>query len=147
VIIFNDTSGGCVENTDIKCKEIMGLDQYAYVATKARGQSGDFENPTARRELAYWRKHPNLEGWMAELWRKKTQPSLDRQFNGQEVELDWDDLDELEQAILNNKLPYTQGFFFGNPSDEYYRDFDLEFVAKAKAEIFMGLRVFYLSSW
>jgi hypothetical protein len=31
---------------------------------------GDFE-PGASRELAYWRKHPSLHGWMEHLFRAK----------------------------------------------------------------------------
>ena len=41
----------------------------------------------------------------------------------------------------------TKGFFFGNPSDDYYRDQDLQFIADAKAELILGLKVFYNSSW
>ena len=44
----------------------MGLDMYAYVASK----NDEGENVTER-ELAYWRKHPNLHGWMEELWKYK----------------------------------------------------------------------------
>ena len=119
----------------------MGLDQYAYVATKSRGQSRQSEEPRAWRDLAYWRKHPNLEGWMAKLWRKKN-PHLDPEFNGQEVELEWEDLIELEQAVINQSLPETVGFFFGSSADDHYRDQDLDFISRAKAEVFLGLRVF-----
>ena len=42
----------------------MGLDMYAYVADKA-GREVD------SRELAYWRKHPNLHGWMERLAESK----------------------------------------------------------------------------
>jgi hypothetical protein len=41
----------------------------------------------------------------------------------------------------------TTGFFFGNPADDIYREADLEFVRNARAELFLGLRVFYNSSW
>ena len=68
-------------------------------------------------------------------------------FNGIELELTWDDLDELERAIRHKQLPETSGFFFGNPSDSYYYEQDLEFVNNAKAEVFLGLKVFYNSSW
>ena len=51
----------------------MGLDQYAYVAAQAGDYDGYYENNnvTKPRELAYWRKHPNLQGWMEQLWLKK----------------------------------------------------------------------------
>ena len=147
----------------------MGLDQYAYVATKA-GQrdeyyeaEGDYidgewkpHKPTVSkpRELAYWRKHPNLQGWMEQLWIEKGRPGFnedtaerDPSFNGVELELTWEDLDILERAVTHGQLPTTTGFFFGDPSDDYYQDQDLEFVRNARAELFVGLKVFYNSSW
>lgn len=145
----------------------MGLDQYAYVAARANQQHEFYEgciwdetlkesvNPNVEkpREIAYWRKHPNLQGWMERLWEQKGRyagpggASPDVSFNGIELELTWNDLDALEQDILNNQLPHTEGFFFGSPADEYYRQRDLEFIKKARAELFVGLRVFYNSSW
>ncbi len=124
----------------------MGLDMYAYVAAKAYDHNTDSDS----RELAYWRKHPNLHGWMEQLWHRKGFPlpnSDDPMFNGVEIELTWEDLDELEEDIKNGRLPSTSGFFFGSDSDDYYREQDLEFVRKARAEIFTGLKVFYNSSW
>ena len=143
----------------------MGLDMYAYVGTQGQRDAfyessefdkelGEYVNPTVSkpRELAYWRKHPNLHGWMEKLWIEKTGRQTDRDdrdsdFNGVELELTWMDIERLEQAILGNNLPHTQGFFFGEPSCDYYRDQDLAFVRNAKAELFCGLRVFYNSSW
>ena len=150
----------------------MGLDMYAYVGV--RGQRDAFweqdvqMNPDTRefeaplggverpRELAYWRKHPNLHGWMEQLWVKKGSPGVDLKnyppdqdpdFNGVELELTWDDIDELELAVKKRKLPPTTGFFFGNSADKEYYDEDLSFIQKARAELFMGLQVFYNSSW
>ena len=129
----------------------MGLDQYAYSAARA-GQWDDYHAEWDRserlvpkpRELAYWRKHPNLHGWFHQLWNEKGNSGS---FNGDELELNWDDLDRLEQAVKNSELPDTSGFFFGRDADVEYQDRDLEFVRTARAEIFMGLRVFYNSSW
>ena len=136
----------------------MGLDQYAYVAAKA-GQQTEFydtavydedikayANPNVPkpREIAYWRKHPNLQGWMDQLWRRKGNSG---DFNGDELELTWEDLDELERAVTHGQLPATKGFFFGDDSDEHYREKDLRFIKEARAELFMGLKVFYNSSW
>lgn len=136
----------------------MGLDQYAYVAARA-GQSdewwGQYNTPEDQRtvekprEIAYWRKHPNLQGWMQRLWHKRggQAPESDPTFNGIELELTWEDLDQLEHDILNNQLPQTKGFFFGEDSDDYYKQQDLDFVRQARAELFSGLKVFYNSSW
>jgi len=98
----------------------VGLDQYAYVAGRAgqrdewwegaamNPETKQFENPavTQPRELAYWRKHPNLQGWMEQLWRSRNKPNNnlvqeDRWgsgFNGIELELTWQDLDRLEKT-------------------------------------------------
>ena len=148
----------------------MGLDMYAYVASRAGQQtefydgakfdkdSGDYVNPkvTKPRELAYWRKHPNLHGWMEQLWIRKTNEAggtivedsdWGTSFNGIELELTHEDLDELERAVTHNQLPATRGFFFGDDADDYYREADLEFIKNARAELFFGLKVFYNSSW
>jgi len=124
----------------------MGLDMYAYVASK-----NDEGETVTERELAYWRKHPNLHGWMEELWKYKMTEQgkwfKDHTFNGIELELTWQDLDELETDVKERKLPSTSGFFFGDDASDHYQAQDLEFVKNAKAETFLGLRVFYNSSW
>jgi hypothetical protein len=135
----------------------MGLDMYAYVAAKA-GQNqeywdtAEFDEQTKEyvskvskpREIAYWRKHPNLHGWMHQLWESKGNSG---DFNGDELELSREDLDALEQDVIEGTLPGTSGFFFGQNSDEEYREDDLKFIREARAELFMGLKVFYNSSW
>jgi hypothetical protein len=122
----------------------MGLDMYAYAAAKP---NMDW-NSNNQREIAYWRKHPNLHGWMEQLWHSRnTDPITDPMFNGVELELTWADIDQLEHDIQNNLLPSTSGFFFGDDSDNYYKQQDLDFVRQARAELFSGLKVFYNSSW
>jgi hypothetical protein len=137
----------------------MGLDMYAYVAQKAGQQNEYYEGAefdettrefvnkttTKPRELAYWRKHPNLHGWMEKLAERKNLKY--ESFNGVEMELTAEDLDELERAVTHKQLPSTSGFFFGNDADEHYYESDLEFVKNARAELFFGLKVFYNSSW
>jgi hypothetical protein len=132
---------------------------YAYVASKAKqhdefyegsqfdNESGDYVNPTVTkpRELAYWRKHPNLHGWMERLAESKNLQY--DSFNGVELELTAEDLDELERAVTHKQLPSTSGFFFGNDSDDEYYESDLSFIKNARAELFFGLKVFYNSSW
>jgi len=131
---------------------------YAYVAGRKGQQNEYWENyngetdtsPVEKpRELAYWRKHPNLHGWMAELWvvRETGGEGDTNNFNGIELELTWDDLDDLESAVKERALPATSGFFFGNDADDHYLAQDLEFIKQAKAEVFTGLKVFYNSSW
>ena len=139
----------------------MGLDMYAYSANKAGAQTEYWENSqfvdgevsstcTKPKELMYWRKHPNLHGWMERLWEEKGRPGAEsdaEMFNGIELELTWTDIENLEADILEDNLPGTTGFFFGDDSDEYYRESDLNFVKEAKADLFLGLKVYYNSSW
>ena len=131
---------------------------YAYTAARAGQQNEFYEgaewdedtghmvNPAVNkpRQLAYWRKHPNLHGWMDRLYRERGGKG---DFNGDELELTAEDLDQLEYDVLNNRLPPTSGFFFGEGADDYYRDSDLKFIQEARAEMFLGLKVFYNSSW
>jgi hypothetical protein len=136
----------------------MGLDMYAYAAANekqydefwADGEydpdSKDYVNTAVSKpkELAYWRKHPNLHGWFHREWESRGNKG---DFNGDQLEITWDMLERLESAVVNGELPATSGFFFGNGADDYYRKQDLEFVKQARAELFLGLRVFYNSSW
>ena len=136
----------------------MGLDMYAYVAARAGQQREYYETSefnletreygsatvTKPREIAYWRKHPNLHGWMQQLWESRGNSG---DFNGDELELTWNDLEILELDIIAGSLPGTSGFFFGNDADDHYREQDLKFIREAKAELFCGLKVFYNSSW
>jgi hypothetical protein len=140
----------------------MGLDQYMYVAAKAGAydeyysdenyekEDNDPTKLTKPHELGYRRKHPNLQGWMERLWVEKN-PGADKEtgymFNNVELELTWEDLDRLEADVKAGNLPKTKGFFFGDGSDDHYKQDDLNFIKAAKAEVFLGLKVFYNSSW
>lgn len=123
----------------------MGLDQFAYC----------IDNNGEKEEIAYWRKHPNLQGWMENLWESKGRPNAHKDegqvglsdFNCIPVELTAEDLDQLENDIVNGQLPNTCGFFFGNNSDEHYKEQDLEFIAKAREALDSGLTVMYDSWW
>lgn len=95
-------------------------------------------------ELAYWRKHPNLQGWMEELWRNR---GNDGEFNCVDVELSLEDLDELERDLDSDALPETEGFFFGQNSDHYYVEQDREFIVAARNAIRDGYTVTYTSWW
>lgn len=134
----------------------MGLDMYAYVGRPGQrdkfyetsewdATTNELVSPVSRpHEIAYWRKHPSLHGWMEKLWKSKGNTGT---FNGVELELTWKDIDNLERAITYGQLPFTEGFFFGKPADNEYYEEDLKFCVDAKAELFLGLKVFYNSSW
>jgi len=123
----------------------MGLDQFAYAV----------DNNGEKEELAYWRKHPYLHGWMEGLWESRGRPGKPEkdhslglsQFNCIPLSLELEDLDSLEKAVKTNMLPETGGFFFGDDSSEEYKNDDLEFIKKAREALDAGLEVYYDSWW
>ena len=125
----------------------MGLDMYAWSVAKndANDQFAIAED-NERSELAYWRKHHDLHGWMERLYRTKGGDA--QSFNCIPVRLTLDDLESLEADLMDSALPETTGFFFGNnPPDEDSLREDLVFIAKARDEIAMGREVYYDSWW
>jgi len=125
----------------------MGLDMYAYAVSKRDAISElEVAEGAEREELHYWRKHHDLHGWMENLYRDKGGDA--DSFNCIPVELTVDDLDNLQQALLDDDLPRTQGFFFGdNPPDLESMREDLMFVQKCRIAIKEGKVVYYDSWW
>ena len=123
----------------------MGLDQYAVArrGEPVKNEEGQLEYAD-QHEIAYWRKHPNLQGWMENLYQEK---GGTEEFNCVDVELTLEDLDELEAAITGTSLPETAGFFFGENSDDYYKDKDLQFIEQARQYLNDGYTVVYSSWW
>ncbi len=121
----------------------MGLDMYAFAIPETPAAPVDFEAETGS-ELHYWRKHPNLHGWMEALYRAKG--GKDDDFNCVNLQLTADDLDRLEADIRSGNLPPTSGFFFGQSGGTELAD-DLAFVEKARAALADNMTVFYTSWW
>ena len=130
----------------------MGLDMYAFRVKaedviddfNVRGQDAGREDDLE--ELAYWRKHHDLHGWMERLYRSKG--GTKESFNCVPLRLTKADIACLEHDVLTNRLPETTGFFFGtNPPDEFTREQDMEFIMKAKIAIADGDSVYYDSWW
>lgn len=122
----------------------MGLDQYAVYAEAGVGSSNSTVFHT-------WRKHPNLHGWMFELYRKRGGTG---DFNADDyVQLTAADLEELREVILWDNFATTTGFFFGksyNPGEEGFEEqqkSDLKFVDDAVELIKQGREVYYTSWW
>jgi hypothetical protein len=122
----------------------MGLDMYVFTTTTSLTQPVDFEGPENIEELHYWRKHPNLHGWMEALYFAKG--GKDKDFNMSPVTLEAAELDVLAWLIALDRLPVTAGFFFGE-SDGSEREDDLEFIEKARKALAEGKTVFYLAWW
>ncbi|MCZ8036445.1 MAG: hypothetical protein O9288_17050 [Novosphingobium sp.] len=121
----------------------MGLDMYAFATRTAPVTPVDFTAEESQ-ELAYWRKHPNLHGWMEHLYRAKGGTAED--FNCVNLQLDAADLDALEHAVRSKTLPPTVGFFFGQTDGSEYGE-DLAFIARAREALARGEAVYYTSWW
>ena len=116
----------------------MGLDQYAH------RQDSNGEDV----ELASWRKHNALQGWMEKLWTLKTgKPAND--LNCEVMELTTEDLKNLKSVVENGDLPVTMGFFFGDDTSKDLSRLgkDLDFVDDALKAIDEGDKVFYSCWW
>ena len=120
----------------------MGLDMYAY-RTRKQIPPVDFDEPDDAEQIAYWRKHPNLHGWMHKLYKAN---DGEREFNCVPVQLLAADLDALELALQTSSLPETCGFFFGETRPEEI-DEDFSFIAKAREALRDGYFVYYRSWW
>ena len=116
----------------------MGLDQYAMVREKGE-------------EVMYWRKHNRLQGWMEDLYYKKTGKDA-QDFNCADLRLEAEDIDNLEEAVESKKLPKTEGFFYGTDTyeedyEKYYKKDDLTFIKSAREAIKDGKEVIYTCWW
>ena len=123
----------------------MGLDMYARTLRNRPNQVVDFHEPgEGVEEIFYWRKHPDLHGWMERLYREKGGEAED--FNLATVILDLEDLERLEAVVRCEQLPHTEGFFFGH-SEPGDAESDLNFIAAARKAIAEGLTVYYKAWW
>ena len=120
----------------------MGLDMYAYKTREQVTEYG-FDFPDDTIKIGYWRKHPNLHGWMERLYRLK---GGDEEFNCVTLRLDLADINALEKVVINNRLPHTEGFLFGESRPEN-KELDLAFIKAARQAISEGYIIVYTSWW
>lgn len=112
----------------------MGLDMYL---TGRKYLWPNFDHPEQDRQedgcrveelrirLGYWRKHPNLHGYIVREF-------ADGVDECQEIFLTADNLRDIISAVKENRLPHTTGFFFGSSElDNETRKRDLEIFAAA----------------
>jgi len=135
----------------------MGLDMYMYSTDKhldslevesREKKEGEEEQ---EREIGYWRKHNRLHGWFEQKWCNRHN-DVDTDFNCVRYYVSREDLLQLEKDVRDEKLPATQGFFFGDDSYSYeeyqeQKKEDLEIIDKAKKELEAGRYVYYSSWW
>lgn len=108
----------------------MGLDQYAFAR---KGEE--------KTEIMYWRKHANLEGWMANLYHAR---GGEGNFNCVDLKLSEEDL--LKLQLQHRDLPKSEGFFWGETTD-YKVDDTQVFIDKALEMMKDGYEIIYTSSW
>lgn len=137
----------------------MGLDMYLtgrkhlwrnYDKPEENREENGFPLETVTLSVGYWRKHPDLHGYIVQ------------QYGGgkddcQEIDLSADALRDIRRAVEQNKLPHTEGFFFGNSGSLWLegegRQFTLNTLHKAEEWLASGderkeLRaIIYQASW
>jgi hypothetical protein len=97
-------------------------------------------------ELGYWRKHPNLHGYIVQTF-------ADGRDECQRIPLDEDRLIQILDAVKAKELPHTTGFFFGESecTEEEIREdaaivqAALDWVLTKEAGIWRS--VYYQASW
>ena len=108
----------------------MGLDMYlegkkhlwSYSRNAAPTEDG-FELKGKELRLGYWRKHPNLHGYIV-------QNFADGKDECQDIDLETADLEKILAAVEADNLPHTEGFFFGKSLPED-REPTIEILKKA----------------
>ena len=134
----------------------MGLDQFCFrakdgltITTPVNFLQDDPDGAMEgamddHQRLHYWRRHPNLHGWMEKLYVAKggKSPVCDGGLL-----LTRRDLETLMKDILDDKLPETHVPFFGDNADAEMKDETLEWIVKCFAVIKEGYDVWYTAGW
>ena len=128
----------------------MGLDMYLngerYFFDRPPPESGKPACKAEIYELGYWRKHPNLHGYIVETF-------ADGKDECQQIHLSEERLLQIIEAVKAKELPYTTGFFFGasDGSDEEMQE-DITILQSAlewlhTKEQGIWRSVYYQASW
>ena len=123
----------------------MGLDMYAY-------RRGKCQSKKEMTQIAEWRKHNRLHGYMTDLWIQKGleegEVRNEMEFNCVNLRLKKKDIKKLSKMIIGKKLPETEGFFFGSDElDQYDIDNTERFIELATDALVADYAVFYYSWW
>lgn len=130
----------------------MGLDMYL------RGRKGTwsvneehcryedgFQVVNIELDIGYWRKHPNLHGYIV----KNFANGID---DCQDISLTAEDLEKILEAVLNDDLPKTGGFFFGESDSADEQDTVEKLNSaitwlKTQSDKHVFKEVYYSASW
>lgn len=133
----------------------MGLDMYLrgekffwtdWKEPKNNRTEDGFQLSEMSLELGYWRKHPNLHGFIVKTF-------ANGEDDCQPIGLDEAQIDKIIEAIKSEGLPHTEGFFFGKSDlSAEEREADIAILTKAKAwlatkEPNVSRTVSYRASW
>src|ERR1700722_18245707 len=108
--------GLMVEASQKRKEQQMGLDMYLigekflmpnYQNLGIHPQEDGFRLRSKTLELGYWRKHPNLHGYIVQTF-------ADGKDECQTIKLDPDDIRTVIAAVKAKNLPHTTGSFFGS---------------------------------
>jgi len=104
----------------------MGLDMYLsgkkYYGYGAPVQNDDgFEIEEIHIKLGYWRKHNALHGYIVENFGPKDDDgkAID---NCEDIELNVENIGKIIEAVKNDDMTPTTGFFFGKAYDRHSKD-------------------------
>jgi hypothetical protein len=94
--------------------------------------------------LGYWRKHPNLHGYVVNTFAGGND-------NCEPIPLGDADIEKIIEAVARDDLPHTEGFFFG-ASDGTEKENDLRIFRAAlewlrTGEPLVSRTVYYRASW
>lgn len=131
----------------------MGLDMYLTGETYfcsygdySRPSEEGFEVKGHNLDLGYWRKHPDLHGYIVENFN-------DGNDDCKPIYLGVDQLNDIIHAIVQNALPKTEGFFLGeSQNDEEQKSESIEIFRKAIKWLESDIEgvakdVYYVASW
>lgn len=87
-------------------------------AAKPREEDG-FPVEQVEIAIGYWRKHPNLHGYIVNTYGPKDEATGEPIDNCQDIDLEAEAIKNIIEAIQQDVLPKTEGFFFG---ESYTKD-------------------------
>lgn len=114
----------------------MGLDMaiYAVHANKEESRANDSE-------LCYWRKHPDLHGYIVNTFANGVDEC-------QEIPLSKECVQAILLASEEDGLPHTEGFFFGTSRDEDKQDTNTKLtMLLVRMAMNPDMKVYYQASW
>lgn len=124
----------------------MGLDMWfeAFPANVTEEVLNSEEKPCEGQEVAYFRKHSDLHGWLTEKWLERHPEETD--FNTSYMEITPELLSQMADYANQSEHEHHQGFFWGQSYDSDWER-TKEVCEQIKDILDEGRKVFYYSWW